>query len=118
MRAAGHLAGRARLCGLVRRVEEVPRLRAHGVAPIVGDLDDFRTLRRLPAAPFGVMDFAPPPGEGRDDPRTKKLLAALTISGRIPQRFVYISTTGVYGDCAGAHVTETRARRAQTPRAR
>jgi nucleoside-diphosphate-sugar epimerase len=88
------------------------------VAPIVGDLDDFRTLRRLPAAPFGVLHFAPPPGEGRDDPRTKRLLAALTTSGRIPQRFVYISTTGVYGDCAGAHVSETRPRRAQTPRAR
>ena len=60
MRAAGYLNGRARLCGLVRRIEEVPRLRAHGVAPIVGDLDDFRTLRRLPAAPFGVLHFAPP----------------------------------------------------------
>jgi nucleoside-diphosphate-sugar epimerase len=118
MRAAGHLHGRARLCGLIRRVDEAPRLRAHGVAPIVGDLDDFRTLHRLPAAPFAVLHFAPPPGEGRDDPRTKKLLAALTIPGRIPQRFVYISTTGVYGDCAGAHVSETRARRAETPRAR
>src|SRR5207302_5994748 len=36
----------------------------------------------------------------------------------IPQRFVYLSTSGVYGDCAGAWVTEARARRAQTPRAR
>ncbi|MEO8509262.1 MAG: NAD-dependent epimerase/dehydratase family protein, partial [Betaproteobacteria bacterium] len=34
----------------------------------------------------------------------------------IPQRFVYISTSGVYGDCAGARVDETRTRRAQTPR--
>jgi nucleoside-diphosphate-sugar epimerase len=118
MRTALHLRGRARLTGLIRRPEEAGRLRAHGVVPILGDLDDFRSLRRLPAAPFGVLHFAPPPGEGRDDPRTKKLLAALTKVGRIPQRFVYISTTGVYGDCAGARVTETRARRAQTPRAR
>jgi len=118
MRAAVHLRGRARLTGLVRRVEDIPRLRAHGVAPLFGDLDDFRTLRRLSAGPFGVLHFAPPPGEGRDDPRTKNLLAALSITGRIPRRFVYISTTGVYGDCAGAHVDETRVRRAQTPRAR
>ena len=31
---------------------------------------------------------------------------------------VYISTSGVYGDCAGARVAETRPRRAHTPRAR
>jgi nucleoside-diphosphate-sugar epimerase len=30
---------------------------------------------------------------------------------------VYISTSGVYGDCAGARVAETRPRRGQTPRA-
>ena len=68
-------------------------------------------------APFGVLHCAPPPGEGRDDPRTQKLLAALTTARRIPQRFVYISTSGVYGDCGGAHVDETRPRRPQTPRA-
>jgi nucleoside-diphosphate-sugar epimerase len=31
---------------------------------------------------------------------------------------VYISTSGVYGDCAGARITETQPRRAQTPRAK
>ena len=72
----------------------------------------------LRTAPFAVLHFAPPPSEGRDDPRTQKLVAALTRARIIPQRFVYISTSGVYGDCAGAHVTETHARRAQTPRAR
>ena len=86
--------------------------------PVVGDLDQLDTLRRLGGAPFAVMHFAPPPGEGRDDPRTRKLIAALSREGRIPQRFVYISTSGVYGDCAGARVDERRARRAQTPRAR
>jgi nucleoside-diphosphate-sugar epimerase len=72
----------------------------------------------LRAAPFAVLHFAPPPSEGRDDPRTQKLLAALTRARSIPQRFVYVSTSGVYGDCAGARVTEVRPRRAQTPRAR
>jgi nucleoside-diphosphate-sugar epimerase len=75
-------------------------------------------LRRLRTAPFAVLHFAPPPSEGRDDPRTQKLIAALAGARIIPQRFVYISTSGVYGDCAGAHVTETHPRRAQTPRAR
>src|SRR5205814_8516245 len=67
---------------------------------------------------FAVLHFAPPPGEGRDDPRTAHLIAALTRARIIPQRFVYISTTGVYGDCAGACVSEERPRAAQSPRAR
>ena len=79
---------------------------------------DCATLGRLRAAPFAVLHFAPPPSEGRDDPRTQKLIAALTRARSIPQRFVYISTSGVYGDCAGARVDEARPRRAQTPRAR
>ncbi len=73
---------------------------------------------RLRAAPFAVLHFAPPPSEGRDDPRTQRLIAALARARSIPQRFVYISTSGVYGDCAGARVDEMRPRRAQTPRAR
>ena len=118
MRAARLVAGRARLVGLTRSAGDVPKLRAHGFTPIVGDLDDLRALTRLRTAPWGVMHFAPPPGEGRGDPRTGHLLAALSAAGRIPQRFVYVSTSGVYGDCAGARVAETRPRRAQSPRAR
>lgn len=118
LRAAAMLQGRARVAGLIRRAGEVPRLRAHGILPVVADLDDFDSLRRIALAPFAVLHCAPPPSEGRDDPRTKKLLAALTRARIIPQRFVYISTSGVYGDCAGARVTETRPRKPQTPRAR
>ena len=118
LRTALLLRGRVRLLGLIRRAADGPKLRAHGIVPLAGDLDDHATLRRLRTAPFAVLHFAPPPSEGRDDPRTQKLIAALTRARIIPQRFVYISTSGVYGDCAGAHVTETHARRAQTPRAR
>ncbi|MGH8801876.1 MAG: NAD-dependent epimerase/dehydratase family protein, partial [Casimicrobiaceae bacterium] len=90
----------------------------HGVVPLTADLDNLATLTRLSLAPEAVIHFAPPPSEGRDDPRTRRLLAALTRARIIPRRFVYISTTGVYGDCAGAEVDETRLRRAQTPRGR
>jgi len=112
------LRGRARIYGLTRRADEVPKLRAQGIVPLVADLDDFATLRRLATAPFAVLHCAPPPSDGRDDPRTQRLLAALTRARIIPQRFVYISTSGVYGDCAGARIAETRTRRAQTPRAK
>ncbi|MCC6193878.1 MAG: NAD-dependent epimerase/dehydratase family protein [Burkholderiales bacterium] len=118
LRAASMMRGRAHLYGLVRRTDEAPRLRSHGVAPIVADLDDFATLRRLVLAPTAVLHCAPPPSEGRDDPRTRRLVAALARARIIPQRFVYLSTSGVYGDCAGARVAETRPRRAETPRAK
>jgi nucleoside-diphosphate-sugar epimerase len=107
-----------RLHGVTRRSDDVPKLRAHGVVPIVADLDRGESLRRLRTAPFGVLHFAPPPSEGRDDPRTRRLVAALAKASIIPERFVYVSTSGVYGDCAGARIEETRPRRAQTPRAR
>jgi nucleoside-diphosphate-sugar epimerase len=118
LRTADLLRSRARLYGLTRRPDDVHRLRAHGIVPIIGDLDRLATLSRLRAAPFAVLHFAPPPSEGRDDPRTQKLVAALARARSIPQRFVYISTSGVYGDCAGAQVSEMRPRRAQTPRGR
>jgi nucleoside-diphosphate-sugar epimerase len=118
LRTADLLHPRVRLYGLTRRSEDVPKLRAHGIVPIIGDLDRLASLERLRAAPFGVLHFAPPPSDGRDDPRTQNLIAALTRARSIPRRFVYISTSGVYGDCAGARVTEMRPRRAQSPRAR
>lgn len=118
LRTAGMLRRKVRLYGLTRRVEDIPKLRAHGIVPIIGDLDRLASLARLRAAPFAVLHFAPPPSEGRDDPRTQKLIAALTRARSIPRRFVYVSTSGVYGDCAGARIDEMRPRRAQTPRAR
>ncbi len=118
MRTAGLLRGRVRLYGVTRRPDDVARLREHGVVPIVADLDRGATLARLRTAPYGVLYFAPPPPEGRDDPRVRHLVAALSNARIIPQRLVYLSTSGVYGDCAGARIAETRPRRAETPRAR
>lgn len=50
------------------------------------------------------------------DTRTRHLLAALS-QGTLPRQLIYISTSGVYGDCAGACVNETRAVNPQTARA-
>ena len=118
LRTADLLRGKVRLYGLTRRHDEISKLRGRGIVPIIGDLDRYHSLERLRTAPFAVLHFAPPPTEGRDDPRTARLVAALTKARIIPQRFVYISTTGVYGDCAGARVDETHPRKPQTPRAK
>ncbi len=59
--------------------------------------------------------FAPPPGEGDGDPRLRNWLRAQR--GRI-DRIVYISTSGVYGDCDGRWIDEEAPLQPKTPRAR
>jgi nucleoside-diphosphate-sugar epimerase len=50
-------------------------------------------------------------------PRSRRLVTALRRAGRV-RRLCYISTSGVYGDCAGAVVAETRPARPNNTRAR
>jgi len=65
LRTARLLHPKVRLYGLTRRVEDVAKLRAHGILPIIGDLDRLASLDRLRAAPHAVLHFAPPPSDGR-----------------------------------------------------
>lgn len=91
-------------------------LRQRGITPLVGNLDDVASLRRLRGIAQHVVHMAPPPSQGRVDTRTQHLLQVLR-QGRAPRCLVYGSTTGVYGDCGGAWVDETRAPRPATERA-
>ena len=65
-----------------------------------------------------VLHCAPPPATGDLDTRTANLLAALEKGRIVPARVVYVSTSGVYGDCRGARVDETRPIAPQSARAR
>ena len=118
LRAARLLSPNFRLYGLTRHRDQHAALRAAGVVPIAGDLDFVRSLSRLRQSPYAVLHCAPPPASGEDDARTRNLIAALASARSLPRRFVYISTSGVYGDCAGARVDETRKRAPATARAR
>lgn len=80
------------------------------------DLDRPETLRPLAGWADTVLHCAPPP-DGPTDTRTANLLAALEAGGILPSRLVYISTSGVYGDCGGAWVDEARPVNPQTARA-
>lgn len=112
------LAGRWRVYALARDPRRFPLLRALGVTPVRGDLDRPETLAPLAGLAHDVAHLAPPPERGARDTRTAHLIAALAKGGSLPQHFVYISTSGVYGDCGGALVAETRPARPQTERAR
>ncbi|MHB1238729.1 MAG: SDR family oxidoreductase [Gallionella sp.] len=105
-----------RVYALVRNAGYFARLRALDVVPLMGDLDDRNSLARIAGIADAVLHFAPPPNSGIHDTRTRNLLSALS-KGKLPKRMVYISTSGVYGDCAGARVSETRPLNATSPRA-
>jgi len=118
-RALPELLRRYRVAALVRSHE--PALVASGVELIEGDLDDAESLASLAGRAERIAHFAPPAGNGTVDSRTRNLIAALAPRGRrvmLPQRFVYLSTSGVYGDCAGEWVEETRLPEPLTDRAR
>jgi len=67
------------------------------------DLDDGEALHGT--AGSLIYYFVPPPAQGQYDTRLGNFLARLA-DGALPARFVLISTTGVYGDNAGAWVDE------------
>jgi nucleoside-diphosphate-sugar epimerase len=109
--------GRWRVLALTSSPERMAALRAAGAQPVLANLDDAATLRRLAGVADAVLHLAPPPGSGAHDTRTRHLLQALARRSR-PARLVYGSTSGVYGDCAGARFDETRPVAPATDRAR
>lgn len=121
-RAAGVLGGssRVRVMALTSSPARRPDLRVQGVTPLLGNLDEPQSLRRLAGLATRVLHLAPPPsGELADwrlDPRTRALTRAL-VQRSLPSALVYGSTTGVYGDCQGRWVDESVPARPLTPRA-
>ncbi|RZL63587.1 MAG: NAD-dependent epimerase/dehydratase family protein [Variovorax sp.] len=119
-RVVRDLRGRMRLIALTSSAARVPALRAAGVLPLVGDLDAPATLRRLAGVATRVLHLAPPARDAGTswwrDARTLALMRTLRLRS-LPAALVYGSTSGVYGDCGGARVTEAREVRPDTPRA-
>jgi nucleoside-diphosphate-sugar epimerase len=103
---------RARFYGLARKQSANPACDL----PVAGDLDTLRSLSRLASMANAVLHFAPPPPQGKNDSRTRHLLAALSRRGSLPRCLIYISTSGVYGDCGGEWLDETRPPAPQSPR--
>lgn len=112
------MRGRRRIYALSRTPQRLAPLRSLGVTPVRGDLDAPDTLGALAGLAHDVVHLAPPPDSGTRDSRTAHLIAALAKGASLPQQFVYISTSGVYGDCGGELVAETRTPRPRTERAR
>jgi nucleoside-diphosphate-sugar epimerase len=117
-RTLPRLLGHYRVFALLRDPAQCVCWRAMGARPIVADLDRPVSLRRIAGLADIVLHFAPPSGYGSGDARMRRFLATLSLAKSLPQRLVYVSTSGVYGDCAGARIDETCPARPITPRAR
>ncbi len=116
LRVAGLLKASSRLMALTSSSQRVETLQRSGITPMLGDLDKPQTLRRLAGVATHVVHMAPPPLEGHTDPRTRALVLALRLRS-LPSSMVYGSTTGVYGNCEGEWIDETRRLQPQTARA-
>jgi nucleoside-diphosphate-sugar epimerase len=116
LRVAQILAPRVRVLALTSSAPRIPSLRCVGITPVLGNLDQATQLRRLAGLAQRILYLAPPAPEGERDDR----LVAFTQATRLrasPHAVVYASTSGVYGDCQGAQVTETVAISPTTARA-
>ncbi len=112
LRTVPLLKTRYRILGLYRNVDRADLLRANGIIPIYGNLDCPKSLKKLAGIAHLVLHLVPPPNHGKRDTRTLHLLSALTKQTKInstilPQRLIYISTSGVYGNCHGDLIDET-----------
>jgi len=116
LRVAARLPQRVAVLALTSSAARVPALRAAGITPLLGNLDQAVSLRRLGGLATRLLHLAPPPASGPSDSRTQALVRSLRRA-RLPQTLVYGSTSGVYGDCEGQFTTETRAVSAGTARA-
>ena len=101
--------------GLVRSEGSVRKLVTAGIRAIRCDLDA-GDLPSLPSGGIKVFYFAPPVDVGADDVRIERLLEHLELTG-LPTRFLYMSTTGVYGDCEGRWIDEGEPLKPSTHRA-
>lgn len=126
-RAMPKLAALYSVHALVRTAAAAHVAERLGAMPVIGDLDRPETLAPLSGIADCVLHLAPPDASGDHDSRTRNLIGALSArpmvahanrAGRRLQRLVYVSTSGVYGDCYGERVDETRPVNPQSERAR
>ncbi len=113
-RIAALAAGKgAEVTGLVRSRESCDALEQAGLACLQADFGR-PPLPSLDVTGSDVIYLAPPPRRGETDPLIGNFLAA--VQGK-PRCFLYLSTTGVYGDAGGGWIDESSPLDAQADRA-
>jgi len=102
---------------VVRTAHSASELEALGIRAVTLDLDRVRQGASIPERleQESIVYLIPPPSFGESDLRLDRFLQLATVP---PKSFVYVSTTGVYGDTEGAPVDESTPVNPRTDRAR
>ena len=115
-----HAQGQKRqILVLARSTRQAEACQAVGARVLRGDLDQPHSLARMAGLAQRVVHLAPPASASEAwwrDLRTQALVQALRRRTG-PQKLVYASTSGVYGDRRGAWVDETALAQPHTPSA-
>src|SRR5262245_60807212 len=116
-RLALRLQSRYDVTGLVRSADRAAELERLGVRALAIDFDRVRPGTTIPESLDleATVYLTPPPVLGESDLRLDRFLQLASVP---PHTFVYMSTTGVYGDTAGAVVDESSVVQPRTDRAR
>lgn len=116
-RLARRMAGVYDVTALVRSADSAAELNKAGIRAVALDLDRVRLGSVIPEKleQGAIFYLAPPSAAGESDLRLDRFLQLATVPPRV---FVYLSTTGVYGDAQGAVVDESRPVDPLTERAR
>ncbi len=97
--------------GIVRSPESAERIKQSGVQPLVCDLTQPDPLRQLPGPYDWVVSLVSSGKGGVEDYRQVYLNANKNLvdwlAAMPPRKFVYTSSTGVYGQTDGSQVKET-----------
>ncbi|MBT8136987.1 MAG: NAD-dependent epimerase/dehydratase family protein [Gammaproteobacteria bacterium] len=100
-RLADRLSPQNHVLCLTRSSRRRDQLAQHGLNTIATDLGAPADIDTSGAV---VVYLAPPPPDGDRDTTLEGFLRSIDV----PARFVYASTSGVYGDCGGAIVNESQ----------
>ena len=100
----------------VKTEESAEELQSIGFATIIGNFDYQEDAPEIPVHGQQVYFFMPPQGGGKSDYRVLNFCRKLSVEN-VPSKLIYLSTSGVYGDCGGAVVTEETPINPQTSRA-
>lgn len=116
-RLVPRLRDRFDIAALVRSSEKAAALERQGLKAAVIDLDRVRAGASIPERldQEAIVYLAPPPAQGESDLRLDRFLQLAIVP---PKTFVYVSTTGVYGDTDGGFVDESTPVMPLTDRAR
>ena len=135
-RVIGKLGHQVEVSAMTSTPASRASLQRIGARPVLANLDKPTSLKRLPRDWDALLHCAPPPADGSRDTRTRNILRAFarsrktdhkrssltcapspSRSARPPRTLVYLSTSGVYGDCGGARISESQALRPHNARA-